>query len=876
MKSKNYLYLKIKFLFLILISTSVFSQQEEFCATPPSTIPDPPGVYSKSADPAILQNFPSISFDIFFWRINKSDGSYTSPGWPITLEKVKRSVDSLNHYFAPMKICFNLVGMDTINNTTLHSGASFNQIKNYAVTNGYEREGAFNIYAPDSLARGSGATDYLETKVAIISAVVGEKYRTLYHEIGHCLKLIHTFGNSNERPHPTNCEHVTRNPNDTNYNADQDGIGDEVKDTNAVPNFQREQTNHFAYAVHDAGLVSSWSIGRQMSLRENGFDDLPDAGAIAQALQDYGFKQSEINYLRHNPAILDAYYDVENAVYTPDDRILQPQSPFFKDCQGTPYQITSNDIKNIMSYSSSEKGYLFTTGQAIRIHETIRGNMSIFGPIMSDKDIDLFIKDIEEDIGQEPNIHAEIFWNSPDIWVRNQNDGEINTQHQNPVFYTNKPNFVYVRISNKGCSTSSGNDQIKLYWGKANTVLTWDDYWVGNVSINDIPMGGELGTLTIPPIAPGTSEIIEFPWLVPDPMDYYDISFNPWHFALLARIVSDDDPMTFPEGIFVKDNVRNNNNIAMKNTSVIRVYPQVLSENVGAVVGISNPSSTAKSYSLHLNSEENVTNNIYEDAEIGIKMDSILFEAWKRGDKSSYNVSHTSDKNKVIITNNNAILDNIQLEPNEYGTAYITFNFLTQNYNNNQKYIYQIIQKDKSTNRVLGGETFEIYKEPRIPFYAYAGDDQEIEKNQNLILNAMNINEDAEYNWYDSDGHHIHSGMTVTVSPNTTEEYQLEVISISDGFKDYDNILVSVKPNRIISISPNPTSDQVIINYTAENVTSAYIMILNQSTGVSDNYILDISLNEIIIDLTSKPYGLYSAVLICDGEIQDVKNLGKN
>ena len=45
--------------------------------------------------------------------------------------------------------------------------------------------------------------------------------------------------------------------------------------------------------------------------------------------------------------------------------------------------------------------------------------------------------------------------------------------------------------------------------------------------------------------------------------------------------------------------------------------------------------------------------------------------------------------------------------------------------------------------------------------------------------------------------------------------------------------------------------------------------------GVSDNYIIDSSLNEISIDMTSKPYGWYSVILVCDGIIQDIKSLGK-
>src|SRR5699024_11107365 len=155
------------------------------------------------------------------------------------------------------------------------------------------------------------------------------------------------------------------------------------------------------------------------------------------------------------------------------------------------------------------------------------------------------------------------------------------------------------------------------------------------------------------------------------------ISFNPWYFSLLARIVSDDDPMTVPEGTFTMDNVKNNNNIALKNASIITVYQKSLDQGIGAVIKIGNASNNLMSYSLELfNSDKNSESNIYEDAEIGIKIDSILFNAWKKGNKNGYNLIEINNEKKVIITGDNAVLDDIQLEPGEYGTAYITFNFL--------------------------------------------------------------------------------------------------------------------------------------------------------------------------------------------------------
>ncbi len=859
------------FLFFIIATSSVFSQTDDFCGTAPNTIPDPPGVYSKSTSPAYLNNFEAKTFNIFYWRINKSDGSYSQPGWPLTLEKAKESVALLNEHFAPLNICFNLIGMDTINSTAIHTGAGIFTIRSYAALHGKVRSDALNIYVPHSLSAGAGQSSYISTSAAIIATSVASG-RTLSHELGHCFKLYHTFGNSNDRPAPVNCERVTRDINDPDYNAGFEGIGDEIVDTNAVPNFLREQHNYFAYAVSNANLGYNWTQARNL-IKDNGFNGLSNATAIAQALLDYGFTQTEINYLRYNPAINYAYSDIPNCAYAPDSRVNNPNNDFFKDCGGTPYHVVQADIQNIMAYSNSSCGFLFSPGQRIRIHETIEHYPAIYNPVMSQNTIDLYVQDTENDIGQEPNIHTDIFWNSKDIWVRNQNDGTVVQEHQNPIYDPINPNYIYVKVKNKGCSTSSGSDQLKLYWAKANTALDWPIYWNGQVTIGTIPMGGELGTLTIPPIPPGEESILEFEWYVPNPSDYGG-NPNPWHFCLLTRIESNDDPMAFPEVNFITDNVRNNNNIAWKNTTVIEVIPNTPS--IGAVIGVCNPLSISKTYSLEFIADVNEPGKaIYQEAEIGVEMDDILFDAWERGNNNGNNFAATANDHKIIATGNNLLIDDIAFEANEYGTAYITFNFLTKELTNKQNYTYQVIQRDKATGKIIGGETFEIKKQPRGIFTADAGDNQEIDRNESITIQADVINEDAVYNWYTPDGTLIYTGTALTVSPEMTQQYKLEIISDLDGLKDYDEVTVTVNPYRIISMAPNPVSSQLTLDYMAEGVTSAYIMVLNQSSGISDNYILDTSLAEISLDMSNRTTGLYSIILICDGEIQDSKNLVK-
>ena len=79
----------------------------------------------------------------------------------------------------------------------------------------------------------------------------------------------------------------------------------------------------------------------------------------------------------------------------------------------------------------------------------------------------------------------------------------------------------------------------------------------------------------------------------------------------------------------------------------------------------------------------------------------------------------------------------------------------------------------------------------------------------------------------------------------------------------------------LISISPNPSSAMIHVNYMTENTSSAYLMILNQSATSSSNYILDLSIEEKDINLSNMAAGIYTVVLICDGIATDAKTLIK-
>lgn len=175
----------------------------------------------------------------------------------------------------------------------------------------------------------------------------------------------------------------------------------------------------------------------------------------------------------------------------------------------------------------------------------------------------------------------------------------------------------------------------------------------------------------------------------------------------------------------------------------------------------------------------------------------------------------------------------------------------------------------------MGGETFEIKKKPRNSFSANAGSNKEIEKNEEITLTAQDIFEAAQYNWYDNAGNLIYTGKNLKVSPELTKKYKLEVIS-QDGFKDYSEVEVIVNPYKLISISPNPASSQVQVNYDIKESSSAYLMITGITNGISNNYVLNINSSQTIVNLTNYQSGQYIVTLVCDGQIVASKNLIKN
>jgi len=526
------------------------------------------------------------------------------------------------------------------------------------------------------------------------------------------------------------------------------------------------------------------------------------------------------------------------------------------------YTLYYNDIQNFVKYNKQ------VVGRSINIKEWIKAK----------KEVDLYVRDNDDDIGDEPNNSTSNFWQTTSIWVRHIDDGQLT--HQNPVSGT--VNWVYVRVENIGYSASRGDEKLYLHWAKAGLTLMWDYSWTGNHFPQGPLIGNYIDSLPIPSLAPGASAIVKFRWNVPDANDYANFGFNTdqWHFCLLARIVAKNDPMTHSELIAMSYNVINNNNIAQKNVSLVNPAKGV----INGVIFVGNFCEAMPPFCLKFTPESGSA-TLWHEAEIRVKLNDALFAAWARGGFQGNQIERIEDKT-LIIRGENASLCNLIFEPNEVGLLDVQFNFLTKEITSQENYTFHVIQTGAEEDDVVGGEVYQIIKSlNRKLFYADAGEDIYAFQEEAITLTAKNIGEPAQYKWYDQDGNLVGEGMVFTTVAREEQQYRLEVTALSDGYKDYDEVWVRIVPGKIESIQPNPARDRVTVTCVYNNVSEARIVISDQFGKIYAEYPLGTSFigdlpvsrgpQSVDFDVFRYTPGTYIVTLVCDGQVSDNKTFVK-
>ncbi|MFN0216686.1 MAG: M43 family zinc metalloprotease [Saprospiraceae bacterium] len=177
--------MKNKFFFLLfgaLMAASPLSAQHTIQCGAPS--PEKPLIFRETSEPLPDDSYLYV-YQIYVHLLSDDDGSKLAMSpWDLGT-----NLQRMAGYFQPHNICFELVGMDYINNTEWNSKFELGMIGALHAVNPHSN--AIDIYIHNGSIGGWGgmAYDYPGTHFS----VAGYAPTLFEHEMGHCLGLMHTF-----------------------------------------------------------------------------------------------------------------------------------------------------------------------------------------------------------------------------------------------------------------------------------------------------------------------------------------------------------------------------------------------------------------------------------------------------------------------------------------------------------------------------------------------------------------------------------------------------------------------------------------------------------------------------------------------------------
>jgi len=241
--------------------------------------------------------------------------------------------------------------------------------------------------------------------------------------------------------------------------------------------------------------------------------------------------------------------------------------------------------------------------------------------------------------------------------------------------------------------------------------LSWPDPWNGGVFFdpptNTMLMGGVIGTVTIPVIAIGASNILEFAWNPPDPAVYGVFGADQNHFCLLARVTTSGTApfgMTFPETSDLYGNVQKNNHVVWKNIEVYDLLPGTQAPAYAVITNLSPLKMNVKLKFTALDAGGNA--GLLDKGILRVTARGKLKAILEKSRQAGEGIRNTGDGTFEIVKDG-GFLQGVPLEPKDYGTLEITF---VPNQVNEKMtgYAITMTQSDLATggDRIVGGQTF--------------------------------------------------------------------------------------------------------------------------------------------------------------------------
>ncbi len=317
--------------------------------------------------------------------------------------------------------------------------------------------------------------------------------------------------------------------------------------------------------------------------------------------------------------------------------------------------------------------------------------------------VDLYIRDNSDDTGKEPFCGENFTMDSPDIYVRNENDGFICQKHERPYLESQYDDlFAYVKIRNRGTKDYDGNKKyyVHLFWSEP--ILT---YTPGEFEENIC--NGYISYATINPIAAGDSIIKEMSFRVPADIinnteSYYTVQ-KKLNMCLQGYISTKKSPSDFDFDASQEEfinKMKNSNDYAAKHFSMIYVDDPFL------FVRIPNTLDDSLKFRIELKCERGETltkGNLY------VRLGNKINHSWNMSNNSAYNFILPNENARWMrCSGDESIIYGLSLAARDTSGIYFKYDAMSpeSSFDGNDRFTCYIY--DNNNEKMIGSHTFVI------------------------------------------------------------------------------------------------------------------------------------------------------------------------
>lgn len=498
-------------------------------------------------------------------------------------------------------------------------------------------------------------------------------------------------------------------------------------------------------------------------------------------------------------------------------------------------------------------------------------------------DYDLYIKDYDGDVGLEfPNNKALPIWESPDIWIRNQPDGNVVTESE-PLHVVNKYQlfYTYVRVHNRGTKDYPGGTMfLHLFWADAAVgldVSTWtgQNYAGGG---SDTFTGGMCSTSGVPisPIAAGCDTVIEVGWQLP-PVLLQNIinaggTFHICHLAVINNKPAFNIPMDVQDmtdgSAYVKRFQKRW--IAQENATF---YSSPAAASQGLPLVVRNTFDEEREVSIEILPSEK-SRAAMKKTEVSVKLPPTLCKAWNTGGRKAQKaMTYTSMPEKIYLQASDSKIQDLKLAAHQADKMVCYFDVVAdEDITEDTYYEFDIVQRDKLTGEIMDGEHVKILLQPRQaiqPKIATSTEQGEV------VLEEQNVSEASRYEWYDESGTKVAEGKKVAIKPNAkNQNYRVKVVAEKDGAVNYASASVKPATVGIERIAPLPFGSQLTVRLTEAALANMKIRVTSATDPtVAEEYSIKQGEREMTLYTSQFEKGVCLVTLLQDGQVVDTRKV---